>query len=73
VLLEAVDNDFGMPASLDALLGDGHPNVRRFLAAVRGLDPAEWGRLHAVLDKAKKRMVERKLSGDGGGGGVAKL
>ena len=55
-------------------LGDEHPNVRRFLAAVRGLDQAEWSRLHDVLDKAKKRMVERKASGGGGGGGMtAKL
>ena len=45
--------------------------MRRFLAAVRGLDQAEWSRLHAVLERAKKRMVERKASGGGGGGGMA--
>jgi len=75
VLLEAIDDDFDMPASLDDLLGGDHPNVRRFLAAVQELDPAKWNTLHAVLNKAKENMVKRKTANvrGGGGGGVSKL
>ena len=88
VLLEAVDGDFNMPTSLDSLLGDHHPNVRRFLHATRSLDPEGWEKMHAVLEKAKRRMVERAKGrheaasssrhdgdggGGGGGGGTAKL
>lgn len=38
-----------------------------------GLDPAEWSRLHVVLDRAKTGMVARKASSGGGGGTTAKL
>ena len=70
MLFEAVDDDnFDfVPGSLDALLGEEHPRVRRFLAATRGLDPEAWEKMHAVLEKAKKKMVERKNSSGGGGG-----
>ena len=37
-LLEATDEDFGMPPTLDALLGEGHPSVTKFLAASQDLD-----------------------------------
>jgi len=59
-LLEAIDEDFGMPPTLDALLGEGHPRVTKFLAACQDLDFDEWRSIHGVLHTARDKMAARK-------------
>ena len=73
MLLEAVDDSFALPESLEQLLGDAHPNVVRLLDAVKDLDPVTWTSLHAVLDRVKGRLVERKSRPGKGEGATAKL
>lgn len=59
-LLEAVDDDVGLPPSLDALLGDASPRSREFLRACRSLDADAWNRTHHLLERAKALMLRRK-------------
>ena len=55
-----MDDDAGLPPSLDALLGDAHPRARTFLRACQSLDADAWNRTHHLLERAKARMVRRK-------------
>jgi len=49
-----------MPPTLDALLGEGHPRVTKFLAACQDLDFDEWRSIHGVLHTARDKMAARK-------------
>ena len=49
-----------MPPTLDALLGEGHPRVIKFLAACQDLDFDEWRSIHGVLHTARDKMAARK-------------
>ena len=49
-----------MPPTLDALLGEDHPRITRFLAACQDLDWTEWRSIHGILHTARDKMAARK-------------
>ena len=48
-----------MPPTLDALLGDDHPRITRFLAACQDLDWTEWRSIHGILHTARDNLLSR--------------
>lgn len=49
-----------MPPTLDALLGEDHPRITRFLAACQDLDWTEWRSIHGILHTARDKMAAKK-------------